>query len=78
MIRKKKKGNFSTIKLQEGDKVGTIVTLTLEDGRKVIVARELTKIHEEMVTGTPEELISYFENNREKIRGEFVVIVEGR
>lgn len=43
--------------------------------RKIIIGRELTKIHEEMIFGTPEELILFFGKNKEKIRGEFVVIV---
>ena len=46
--------------------------------RKVVIARELTKIHEEIVSGTPEWLMSYFDNNPDKVRGEFVVIVEGK
>ena len=44
--------------------------------RRVFIARELTKIYEEGVMGTPDELISYFEKNQEKVRGEFVVVVE--
>lgn len=43
--------------------------------RKVSVARELTKIFEEVVQGTPEEVLKYFETNPEKERGEFVVIL---
>ncbi|MFA6077846.1 MAG: 16S rRNA (cytidine(1402)-2'-O)-methyltransferase [Candidatus Paceibacterota bacterium] len=43
--------------------------------RKIIIGRELTKIHEEMLFGTADELILFFEKNKEKIRGEFVVIV---
>ena len=46
--------------------------------RKIAIARELTKIHEEIVFGTPEELLVYLNNNKEKIRGEFVVMVSGR
>lgn len=44
-------------------------------GKRVVVARELTKIHEEVVSGTPSELLEFFKNNSEKVRGEFVVIV---
>jgi len=44
--------------------------------RKVVIARELTKIFEQIVSGTSEELIKYFEENPDKIRGEFVVMVE--
>ena len=46
--------------------------------RKVIIARELTKIFEQIISGTPEELITYFTTHPDKVRGEFVVIVEGR
>ncbi|MFA6177460.1 MAG: 16S rRNA (cytidine(1402)-2'-O)-methyltransferase [Candidatus Paceibacterota bacterium] len=43
--------------------------------KKVCVARELTKIYEEFTTGTPTEVLEYFQKNKEKQRGEFVVIV---
>ena len=43
--------------------------------KKVTIARELTKIYEEFVVGTPEEVLKYFDDNKEKVRGEFVVIV---
>jgi 16S rRNA (cytidine1402-2'-O)-methyltransferase len=43
--------------------------------KKVCIARELTKIYEEFKTGTPAEVLSYLENNKEKQRGEFTVIV---
>lgn len=44
--------------------------------RKVVIARELTKIYEETVSGSAEEIIEYFEKNPDKIRGEFVVMIE--
>lgn len=44
-------------------------------GRFVTIGRELTKIHEQVVSGTPEEVSLYFKDNPDKIRGEFVVIV---
>lgn len=43
--------------------------------KKIIIARELTKIHEEVKSGTAVELLEFFKNNPEKIRGEFVVVV---
>ena len=42
---------------------------------KVTIARELTKIHEEVVSGTPSEMLAYFTAHSEAVRGEFVVIV---
>lgn len=43
--------------------------------KKVCVARELTKIYEQFITNTPQEVLNYFKENPDKVRGEFVVIV---
>ncbi len=42
---------------------------------KVSIGRELTKMHEEMISGSPKELAKDLEK-RKAVRGEFVVIVE--
>lgn len=47
----------------------------LGEDREVVVARELTKIHEETVRGSAAEVKVYFEENSDKVRGEFVVII---
>ena len=44
-------------------------------GRKASVSRELTKIHEETVRGTLEELSLYFTNK--SVKGEIVLVVQG-
>ena len=44
--------------------------------RKVSVARELTKIHEENVRGTLEEVIRYFK--QKEVKGEIVIVLEGK
>ncbi len=43
--------------------------------RRVAVARELTKIHEEVVRGVLPDVISHFQANNPK--GEFVIVLEG-
>lgn len=43
--------------------------------KKVTIARELTKIFEQIISGTPTEILNYFTSNPDKVRGEFVVIV---
>ena len=43
--------------------------------KKVCIARELTKIYEELQTGLPSEILNYFIENSSKQRGEFTVIV---
>ena len=45
--------------------------------RRVGLYRELTKIYEEAIIGTPQELLDVLQNDPQKQRGEFVVIVEG-
>lgn len=43
--------------------------------KKVTIAKELTKIHEEVISGTASESLEFFAKNKDKVRGEFVVIV---
>jgi len=43
--------------------------------KTVTVCRELTKIFEEVKSGMADEVLRYFTDNPEKIKGEFVVIV---
>lgn len=49
----------------------------LEPERRILVSRELTKIYEENVHGTVAEVVRYFLDHPDHIRGEFVVVVEG-
>lgn len=45
---------------------------------QVSLARELTKLHEELLVGTATELLAILEANPVKQKGEFVVIVDAR
>ncbi len=40
----------------------------------VVIAKELTKIHEEFIRGTARQIIGYFEKNPDKLKGEFVIL----
>ncbi|HEU4677291.1 MAG TPA: SAM-dependent methyltransferase, partial [Candidatus Paceibacterota bacterium] len=42
---------------------------------RVTVARELTKLHEEVIAGSPAEVRDYFTEHPDRVRGEFVIIV---
>ncbi|MFA6415042.1 MAG: 16S rRNA (cytidine(1402)-2'-O)-methyltransferase [Candidatus Paceibacterota bacterium] len=46
------------------------------DVSRVTVARELTKIHEEVIAGSPSGLLAHFAAHPDTVRGEFVVIIE--
>ncbi len=43
--------------------------------KKVIVGRELTKIFEEIIRGDIDEVLDYLNNDKNKIKGEFTIIV---
>jgi len=49
--------------------------VTTHPDKQVLVARELTKLHEEVVSGTPLEVWQYFTDNEVHQKGEFVVMV---
>jgi len=51
---------------------------TLAVNREIVVARELTKMYEAFVSGTAEEVLKYFTENPDKVRGEFIVIVTSK
>ncbi len=46
--------------------------------RPAALARELTKMHEEVIRGTLSGILDRFETNDEPLVGEFVIIVEGK
>lgn len=41
----------------------------------VVIARELTKVHEELISGSVEDIEAHFKAHPDAIRGEFVVLV---
>ncbi|HEY0980034.1 MAG TPA: 16S rRNA (cytidine(1402)-2'-O)-methyltransferase [Candidatus Paceibacterota bacterium] len=43
--------------------------------RPILVGREMTKSFEEYPVGTAKELLEYYTDNTDKVRGEFVVVV---
>ena len=43
--------------------------------RKIAVAREITKLYEESVNGNPADLIQYYQDNPDKLRGEIVILI---
>lgn len=55
----------------------TLEALREQEGsdRTVTVVREITKLYEEVATGTPEEVLAHFDQNKDRVKGEFVVIV---
>jgi len=43
--------------------------------KTIVIAREITKFHEELVRGSAEEVLVYFKEHTDHQKGEFVVIV---
>lgn len=46
-------------------------------GRRACICRELTKLYEESYTGTLEEVSVFLSEDSNRVRGEFVLVVEG-
>ncbi len=55
--------------------VKTLESLATTEVSTVIVARELTKLHEEVIKGSAEEVLAILNENPVRQKGEFVVIV---
>ncbi|MFZ1808368.1 MAG: 16S rRNA (cytidine(1402)-2'-O)-methyltransferase [Cyclobacteriaceae bacterium] len=47
-----------------------------DEERRISVSRELTKIHEETITGTLKEVAAHF--NEHKVKGEIVIVIDGK
>lgn len=50
----------------------------LKEDRLLIIVKELTKIHEEVVRGNASFIKEYFKKYKDKIKGEFVIVVDGK
>ncbi|MEN9295749.1 16S rRNA (cytidine(1402)-2'-O)-methyltransferase [Aquirufa novilacunae] len=46
--------------------------------RQVMVGRELSKMHEQMVRGNATEVLAYFTAHPDKVRGEIVIVIAGK
>ncbi len=53
----------------------TSLAKLLQEGRKVMIAREITKMHEEVLEGSAEEIAAILTKTPVKQKGEFVLIV---
>tara|TARA_Y100001970_G_scaffold288008_1_gene414093 strand:+ start:617 stop:1456 length:840 start_codon:yes stop_codon:yes gene_type:complete len=45
--------------------------------RPAVLCKEITKIHESFIGNTLSDISLFFENNQDKIKGEFTVVVQG-
>lgn len=50
----------------------------LGNERKASVSRELTKIYEETINGSLEEIIQYYTENNKTVKGEIVLVIAGK
>jgi len=50
----------------------------IDPNRPLMLAREISKLHEQMHRGTAEELLAYFKLHPEKVKGEMVLVISGK
>ncbi|MFA6048037.1 MAG: 16S rRNA (cytidine(1402)-2'-O)-methyltransferase [Parcubacteria group bacterium] len=53
----------------------SVIASEAKQSRNIILGRELTKMFEEVIRGSAEDILRYFEENKGKVKGEFVIIV---
>lgn len=54
------------------------ISKVLEPERKICLAREITKLNEEFIRGTLSEIVSFVNSSNAILKGEFVVVLEGK
>lgn len=70
--------NFTFVFFESANRVLESLELVLKilGNRKSCAARELTKMHEEILSCELSDLIKFFSEQPQKLRGEFVIVVE--
>jgi 16S rRNA (cytidine1402-2'-O)-methyltransferase len=70
--------NFTFVFFEAANRVAESLEMVLKilGNRNVSAARELTKMHEEIISDELENLITFFAKEPGKLRGEFVIVVE--
>lgn len=75
------RGQTATLVLYESPKrilgLLRVIAAIMGGARKVVIAKELTKAFETVRGGTAEELAAWLEEDAQRQRGEFVVLIEG-
>lgn len=72
---------WTSVLFEAPGRVGELLTELAEacgGEREAVVARELTKVHEELRSGSLANLVTRFGGPDQETRGEFTVVVEGR
>lgn len=73
-------GRSETVVVYESPRrvVSTLAAIAAVDPRRrLVLARELTKIHEEFVDGSAKEVLAAVAGREEPLRGECVIVVQG-
>lgn len=71
---------YTSVVYESPHRIMKLLESLIEQGagdRLMVVGRELTKMFEQIVRGTTTEVLAYFTNNPDKIKGEFVVAITG-
>lgn len=70
--------NFTFVFFESSNRISASLNslFTIVGNRNVCVARELTKLHEEIISDALEVVIKHFTDYASNLRGEFVVVVE--
>jgi len=53
----------------------SVIASEAKQSRNIILGRELTKMFEEVIRGSAEDILKYFEENKGRLKGEIAIIV---
>lgn len=80
MLQRLKAHPYALVFYEAPHRVAAMIETLVEvfgGGRQLLIARELTKIHEEVFQGTLADGLTWLHANANRTRGEFVLVVEG-
>lgn len=58
--------------------LNAIQTIFTEAERRIFVAREMTKLYEDYFYGSVAQAVDYFQSDKKKVKGEFVIVISGK
>lgn len=80
MIREIINNEYTSVLYESPHRIIKFLESLVENGagdRLIVIGRELTKMYEQIIRATTQEVLAYFVEHPDKVKGEFVVAVTG-
>lgn len=80
LIREILSNEYTSVLYESPHRIVKFLESLIENGasdRLIVIGRELTKMYEQIIRATTREVLDYFIQNPDKVKGEFVVAITG-